>query len=104
MTPAFKSALLALNEAEGILTFGRSAISAAFMADTFCLSLSRYGTSKLGPITYEQPRGFMRQKLFLREKVDLENAIHEMFNEVATAYRIIDQLHTNAAAETQGNG
>lgn len=102
--PTFQSALLAINEAEGRLTYARSAMTAAFMGDTFYLSLSRYGTRKLGPITYEQPRGFMRQQLFLRETIDLEKAIHEMFSDVATAYRIIDRLHENTAAEAQGSG
>lgn len=98
--PAFQSALLAIDEAEGRLSYGCSAISAAFMGDTFYLSLSRYAKRKLGPIVYEQPRGFMQQRLFLRERLDLEKAIHEMFNDVATAYRIIDQLQQNAADET----
>lgn len=41
----------------------------------------------------------MEQRLFLRKQVDMEKTIHEMFNDVATAYRIIDRLHENAAAE-----
>jgi hypothetical protein len=97
--PGFQSAILAINEAEGRLSYDRGAMSAAFMGDTFYLSLSRYEKRKLGPITYEQPRGFMQQRLFLREQVDMEKAIHEMFNDVATAYRIIDRLHDNAHAE-----
>jgi len=97
--PAVQSALLAIDEAEGRLSYGCSAISAAFMGDTFYLSLSRYEKRKLGPIVYEQPRGFMQQRLFLRKRLDLENAIHEIFNDVAIAYRIIDQLHRNAADE-----
>jgi hypothetical protein len=99
LDPGFQSALLAVDEAEGRLSYGCSAISAAFMGDTFYLSLSRWEKRKLGPIVYEQPRGFMQQRLFLRERLDLEKAIHDMFNDVATAYRIIDQLHQNAADE-----
>jgi hypothetical protein len=100
LDPGFQSALLAIDEAEGRLSYGCSAISAAFMGDTFYLSLSRWEKRKLGPIVYEQPRGFMQQRLLLRKRLDLEKAIHEIFNDVATAYRIIDQLHQNAADET----
>jgi hypothetical protein len=103
LSPSFRSALLAINEAEGRLSYARGAMSAAFMGDTFYLSLSRFEARKLGPITYEQPRGFMRQQLFLREQVDLEKAIHEMFNDVATACRIIDRLHEDAATEAPGS-
>jgi hypothetical protein len=68
LDPGFQSALLAVDEAEGRLSYGCSAISAAFMGDTFYLSLSRWEKRKLGPIVYEQPRGFMQQRLFLRER------------------------------------
>ncbi len=92
------TALLAIDEAEAKRASGIAGLSAGFSGDTFYLALSRQHLMSLGPIRYERPKGFLETGWFLRPELDLERAIHGMFQDVGTAHRVIDHLHGRPAA------
>ena len=93
LTPGFMAALLAIDAAEAKRAYGLAGLSAGFSGETFYLALSRQHLSSIGPIKVERPKGFLQIGWFLRRNVDLEAAIHGMFEDIEIAHRVIDRLH-----------
>ncbi len=79
MPPRFLDSVLAIGAAEGGRR-GTKAMKAGFWNDDFYLALSRGG-------------GFMKMGALNKPVTDMEDDLHEIFDDIDLARRIIDRLH-----------
>lgn len=88
MSARLRRALLWIDEQKGALAYGRAALTAAFMRDSFYMALPRVRVFNVGGIAIERPRAFLHPGLFFRQHPTL----NEMSADIAIPRRVIGAL------------